>query len=59
MKTYVGYPVEIIIATVDDRDVEVGVTYQWANGMRRTRWYDEYPRKECANLRRIPYEDCA
>lgn len=57
MKNYAGYPVEVIWATVNGEDVEVGVVFQWSCGMRRTRWSDGCDQAESVNLRYVPYEE--
>lgn len=57
MKKYAGYPVEVIWTTVNGKDVEVGVVFQWSCGMRRTRWSDDFDQADGANLRYEPYED--
>jgi hypothetical protein len=59
MKNYAGYPVEVIWATVNGEDVEVGVVFQWICGMRRTRWSDGFDQVDGANLRYVPYEESA
>lgn len=57
MNNYAGHPVEVIWATVNGEEVEVGVVFQWSCGMRRTRWSDDFDQVESANLRYEPYED--
>ncbi|MBC7179336.1 MAG: hypothetical protein H5U14_04480 [Roseovarius sp.] len=57
MNNYAGHPVEVIWATVNGEEVEVGVVFQWSCGMRRTRWSDDFDQVESANLRYVPYED--
>ena len=57
MKNYAGYPVEVIWASVNGEDVEVGVVFQWSCGMRRTRWSDDFDQAVRAPQRYEPCED--
>ncbi|MDD9722356.1 hypothetical protein PVW51_16755 [Sulfitobacter sp. PR48] len=57
MKNYAGHPVEVIWATINGEDVEVGVVFRWNCGMRRTRWSDGFDQADSANLKYVPYDD--